>query len=284
MHRRTLSIAPVALALVALVTVSTQTTASADSDLSGRGKPGQVAADQSATTKMPGSAASLTPPLAGYKLVQSALLTDPANSETFGTVTCPSGKVTGGGAISSSTGLGINLNSSYPSTNGSGWNVFIHNQTGSDDTFVVYAVCAKKIKSYLVVAGTPVNTPAGTQTIGIGVTCPKGSFPYGGGGFNSSGDLPVLLNTSIPTAHGWRIDVNNGGSGANNGQAYAVCGKKATGYTQVAGTNVSNPANSQTAAVASCPSGTNVFGGGLASGSASTGVSLNSTAWNSATS
>jgi len=282
MHRRTVFIVPSVLALVALAIGSTQSSASAD-DLSGRGKPGQVAADQSPSTKMPPASASLTPPLQGYKLVTSALLTAPAGTETYGSVTCPSGKATGGGAIASSTNIGVNLNSSWPLTGGTGWQVYIHNQTGSDDTFAVYVVCAKKVKAYAIVASAAVNTPAGGQTAGITANCATGSYPYGGGVFNSSGDLPVLINTSIPLAKGWRADVNNGGTGANSATAYAICGKRATGYTRVIGTAVTNPANSQTGATATCPSGTQVFGGGEFSSSPSTAVNMNSTAWTSST-
>jgi hypothetical protein len=278
---RTLSILPTALALGALALGSTQTTAFADPDLSGRGKPGQVASDQTPSPKMP-PAASLAPPLSGYQLVASALLTAPADAETYGDVLCPSGRATGGGAIVSSSAIGENLNSSWPLADGSGWQVYVHNQTGSDDTFKVYVVCARKIKAYAVVWGPAVNVPPGIQFSGV-VTCARGSFPYGGGGVSSSSDLPVLLHGSRPLPKGWLVDVNNGGTGEDTAQAYAICGKKATGYTQVTGTTVPNPANSQTAAVASCPSGTNVFGGGLHSASSETSVNLNSTGWNSST-
>ena len=280
--RRTLSVVPLALALVALVIAFTQTAASADPDLSGRGKPGTVAVDQTLSAKMPASADSLTPPLAGYTLVQSEVINDPADAETFGSVDCPSGRVTGGGAIIGSGSLAENINSSFPTVDGSSWEVYIHNRSDTDGTFVVYAVCAKKIKGYTVTVGAGVANDPGTEAA-AGVQCPRGKVPYGGGALGTSSELAANLNSSIPQRNGWLVDFNNASTSPNTAQAYVVCGKKATGYTQVSGATRLNPANTQSEADVTCPSGTSVFGGGLLSTAGARSVNLNSTAWSGST-
>lgn len=255
-----------------LLAASVQTASAAPS---GKGAPAPLAHRTPHSSKLPGIAPMSA--LAGYRQVSSATFTDPANSQVVGTVACPANSVVvGGGAVITSSSLSEDLNASAPLTDGVTWRAYVNNSGATSGTFRVYAVCVKKVAKYAVVAGTAVTNNAGTQT-SASVTCPKGTVPLGGGGFASSGSTAVAINTSIPLAKGWRVDVNNGSTGTNMATAYAVCGKKPAGYAQVAGTPTTIGAGVQAAASAVCPSGTLVLGGGGFSSSGSTATNLNTT-------
>jgi hypothetical protein len=271
MKRTTLS--AIAVALAAPMLVASVQAASATAPGASKGHPAHVSKVQHRSSKMP-----LVPQgaLKGYQQVTSALLADPAGAQVSGSVACPgTTHVVGGGAVISGTSLAENLNASVPFSDGSGWIVYVNNASGTAGTFAVYAVCATNILSYSVVTSAPTDNPAGLQTQ-VPVTCPQGSAPLGGGGVASSGDTAVNLNSSFPLKKGWRVDVNNGSGGGDTVTTYAICGVKPKNYIQVAGTPATNGASSQTPASASCPTGTQVFGGGALSGSSSTVVDLNS--------
>jgi hypothetical protein len=81
--------------------------------------------------------------LPNYQWIRSTPDNLPANSEAFGTVTCPLGTdVLSGGAQAPFSGLGVDINSSYPLPDLSGWAVMMNNSTATARTFQVYAVCA----------------------------------------------------------------------------------------------------------------------------------------------
>lgn len=282
-HRPTLTAVAAAAVLAAALLGLTAQSASAAPQPKGSPAPAAPAA-ATPSSKLPGVEPAAV--LAGYRQVTSTLLTDPANSQVSGTVACPANeKVVGGGAIISSSSLAENLNVSVPETDGRTWQVFVNNASATDGTFRVYADCVRRVNQYAVVIGTGVANLAGTQT-SASVTCPTGTFPLGGGGFASSSSTAVNLNTSIPLTKGWRVDVNNASTSDETATAYAVCGKKPTGYVQVVGTSVTVPAGAQSSgATVACPTGTKVFGGGGFSSSGATNVDLNSsgpsgqTAW-----
>ncbi len=217
----------------------------------------------------------------GYKIV-SASFAAPNGQQTGGTVTCPATKKgatrypLGGGVLIASNSLNANVNSSYAT--GTTWRGYVNNNSGADTSFTVYAVCAKPHKHYQVVTNSTDN-PSGAQS-SVSASCPSGTKVTGGGGVNSSFDLAVNINTSIPDGNGWRVDANNASTGDNNLTTYAVCSgswPSTTGYHVQLGTTVDNPPGAETQAVVSCASGQSVLGGGGFSSSSSTSVNMNST-------
>lgn len=208
---------------------------------------------------------------------------NPTGTQSYGSVFCPSGTVAwGGGVTGDSTSVLQNINSSYPFVSGglaTGWQVFMNNASGTDSSFVVYAVCAAQPKHYSV-QRVDFLSPNGFQTAGS-VSCPlnkrgKPFKAFGGGAVGDSASLFQNINSSIPVKGGWKINMNNA-SGADSGfTVYVICGVR-TGYKIIQGTAVTNPAGAQTFADVACPT-TQVFtdGGGLSS-SSSTSVNMNST-------
>jgi hypothetical protein len=217
----------------------------------------------------------------GYTVV-SASFSAPNGQQTFGSVTCPATNkgVTrdplGGGVVITSNSLSANINSSFPVS--TAWETYVDNNSGADTSFTVYAVCATPHKHYAVVSNS-VSNPSGVQNSAI-AACPSGTKVTGGGGYNSSGDLAVNINTSIPSGNGWRVDANNAGAGANSLTSYAVCSASwpaKTGYHVAVGTAQTNAAGAETLASVSCSSGQSVLGGGGFSSSGSTAVNMNTT-------
>jgi hypothetical protein len=245
-------------------------------------KPGAVRATPTSSTSAKDSPGTS---LTGYTIVSNGPLSNPNGVQSFGDVSCPTGTVAyGGGVVGQSDGLFQDVNGSFPLVSGgvaTGWRDYVDNDSGSDSSFTVYAVCAKKSKNYGVVSAEFSN-PIGLQSSGS-VTCPltprgKVMKPFGGGGIGTSFGLFQNINSSLPrtSPRGWRVDMNNA-SGANEDfRVYAVCGTK-RGWIVSAGNPVTQSAFSQTAADASCPSGKVDVGGGVFSSSGSTHVNLNTT-------
>ena len=222
---------------------------------------------------------------AKYIIVNSGSLTNPAGVESFGSATCPliSGvqtMPTGGGVFITSGSLGANVNSSIPS--GSSWEAWVNNNTSSDTSFTVYAICAKPKLTYNV-ASASITVPAGTETSGIAV-CPSGQKVVGGGVFVSSSDLNANVNQGNPLGNNeWLGYVNNGGSSSTSASVQAICEKYSTtkaGYSIVESSSSNAPAGTQDFAGAACPvvSGiqTSVLGGGESNGSTSIAFNINS--------
>jgi len=150
-------------------------------------------------------------------------IANPAGSQTEGFKTCPAGtRVTGGGGMSSSGDVAVNINTSSPTSNG--WRIDMNNASGSDTTFRVYAICTTYSGTvrYSLVTGVAVDNPAGSQTA-ASVACYLGESPLGGGGFSSSGDISVNLNTSFPAGGGWQVFQNNASTTDASITAYVVC-------------------------------------------------------------
>ncbi len=217
----------------------------------------------------------------GY-VIKTASFTATNGQQSFGSVTCPATKKgvarepLGGGVVITSNSLSANVNSSYPSS--TSWDAYVSNNSGADTSFTVYAICAKPHKHYQVVANSTDN-PSGAQS-SASVSCPSGTKVTGGGGLNSSFDVAVNINTSIPTGNGWRVDANNASASDNTLTVYAVCSASwpsTTGYNIAVGPTVTNSAGTETEATVSCASGQSVLGGGGFSSSGSTAVNMNST-------
>jgi hypothetical protein len=77
--------------------------------------------------------------VSGYQQV-SAVFTNPANSQTVGRATCPSGTKVVGGGVFGSGGVTQSVNSSFPNGDGT-WEVYVNNTASTASGFSVWAVC-----------------------------------------------------------------------------------------------------------------------------------------------
>jgi hypothetical protein len=236
------------------------------------GRPAHLGAGKTPSFARPQHTAGLP---RSYAVVNSGTLSAPDGMQTHGSKVCPAGSVVWGGGVWISSGaLGANVNSSYPSNNG--WAADVNNAGGSDTTFVVYAICAKQPKQYLVQSAS-ISNLAGQQTSAT-VPCPGTSKVLSGGGYSDLGITSVNLNSTFPSSKkSWRVDMNNASASNGSVTVYAVCGKTA-GRTNIVGTAVSNPAGQQTHSTVLCPAPQVPSGGGELSSSSNTGVNLNGTA------
>jgi hypothetical protein len=211
----------------------------------------------------------------GYTVVNSGAVDNPAGRQTRGTATCPTGTVVlGGGVYSSSGDTSINLNSSFP-TGSTGWSADMNNASSEDASAVVYAVCAQRPKKYSIVESTEIENPSGEQTEAT-ASCPANTQVLGGGGYSTSAELGVNLNSTLVNLQGWLVEMNNGSVADADAMAIAICGKeKAVAVAQSA--TAINSAGLQTVTGIACPGRTVPFGGGIFSSSPSLMININST-------
>ena len=157
-----------------------------------------------------------------YTIVASPLFTSPAESQAIGTVACPARTVVlGGGSLSSSGSVAVNINSTLPE--GNGWRVDQNTNTNFGTGFTVFAICGKKPRGYTVSSSAPVANPAGNQTRAA-VNCPAGQVPLSGGGRSNSSSPAVDLNTSAPLPSGWEVfEDNTSGFGDAAITALVIC-------------------------------------------------------------
>jgi len=215
----------------------------------------------------------------GYAIVDSAF-TAGGGTQTTGSVTCPANTVVYGGGDAANGGLGTNLGSSHPTSDGV-WAVAINNRIPGPEGFDVWAVCAHMPKGYTQVASRVVDDPAASQAQAV-ATCPAGLKVLGGGGSSNSISTMVNMNTSIPKflpnskRYAWQVNMNNATADEIAFRAWAVCGK-VPGFALQKGSVVANGAGSATEATVACPLGTVPLGGGVRSNSTSTAVNIFST-------
>ncbi|MBV1856548.1 hypothetical protein [Catellatospora tritici] len=186
------------------------------------------------------------------------------------TVACPAGKV----AIAGGTqvlGEGSHdfrtvLQESSPS--GSLWLIALRNNDAAAHSIGLFAVCATAPAGYEVVRRDAV-VPAGgfVRTYGL---CPSGKVALGGGaqvvGEGTRDFRTVIQETGPDSALGgslklWRSAVGNNDTVAHNVGFYAVCANAPTGY-EIVRRDLTIAAGGFLRAVAGCPSGKLVFGGG----------------------
>jgi hypothetical protein len=236
-----------------------------------------------AKTSTLGSPTGSTATPAGYKLVHTAFLTVPNNSQAFGRATCPR-TATGairrpqsGGVFITSPSLYANVNSSYPDADGVSWDAYVNNFSGASTTFEVWAVCARPRTGYIRVETSGLFNPNGSQNSFLQV-CPTGKKILGGGAYLTSGGY-ANINSSYPAANGWLIDANNASGVDETFDVFAICSSypSTTHYGIHAGSPVDNAPNTQSPASISCPSGQSSLGGGVFSSSGSTSVNINVT-------
>jgi hypothetical protein len=198
------------------------------------------------------------------------------DAETVGTVDCPVKKGTqtvplSGGAVILSSGLLANLNSTWPDSDGIGWDVRVDNAGASAVNFQVYAVCAQKPGGYKQPVGV-ITVQPGTDTGTAWDSCSGKNVVITGGGADVTSGFEVGtldVNESWPQGtNGWQVGMDNDTGSNATADYYDVCGKfkaSETDYQTVSGPVESNPADSQSGAHVSCPSGTSVLGGGIES-------------------
>lgn len=106
------------------------------------------------------------------------------------------------------------------------------------------ALAAAKPAGYKIVSAG-FSAPAGLDASGT-VACPivggAQTVPLSGGALIDGNSLQTNINSSWPTAKGWKARVSNASAAAAGFSVYAVCAKKMAGYLQQKSAAVSNPA------------------------------------------
>jgi hypothetical protein len=134
----------------------------------------------------------------------------------------------------------------------------------------VYAVCAAKPDGYQQ-PEAGITLSAGTDSVDAFDSCENKTAITGGGAFVTSEFATGTLdfNGSWPQGtNGWQVDMDNDTGNNASADYYDVCGKfktSTTHYELVSGPVETNPADTQSSANVSCPSGTSVLGGGIES-------------------
>ena len=169
-------------------------------------------------------------PKAGYTVVTVSRVSNPAQNQAIGIANCPTGtKVLGGGILSWSQDLGVNVFSSFPVRIGVpwGWYGVMNNASSFDTVFDVEVVCSKysRADGYALHNGGS-TSPAGQQTFGS-APCLSHQVPIGGGvqafaGF--PGYLFVNIQSTWPlSGSGWGVVQNNGSSSETHFGVTAIC-------------------------------------------------------------
>jgi uncharacterized protein YjlB len=160
---------------------------------------------------------------AGYKVVQSAMVANPAFTQTRAAATCPAGTMPlGGGGVTSSSSTDNNMNGTAP--NGRSWTVTQNNAGTTDATITAVAVCGK-VHGYRVVKGKPFPVDLGLEA-GSFASCPAPTVPVGGGVFSGSKSVFVDFVGSFPTGHEWDSFVNNSTEFPITSTAVVVCASR----------------------------------------------------------
>jgi hypothetical protein len=199
------------------------------------------------------------------------------NGRTFDHADCPGTEphVTGGGVKLS--GDNSNLDLAVTATLGGGghWLAEAKNSSGSNAQMRVTAICTK---SGAFTYPHHDSTVPPHQTVLADVHCPRGTKLTGGGVSTSSQSPKVVVSQSSPEGHtGWSGFVNNDTSSAKTMTVQAVCADSGK-YRYVDSLATPIPTHGQASVVATCPSGSQVTGGGVATDTAGTGVEVKTTA------
>src|SRR4051794_20886987 len=118
---------------------------------------------------------------------------------------------------------------------------------------------ARPPRGYIDLESLAFAIPAGQQGP-VEVPCNPRTVPLGGGVLVVSGSLGANVNSSFPTATGWKGEVNNASGSQLLAAAFVLCARPPAGYTLVQA-SVPNRVETQSTAVASCPLGTLPLGG-----------------------
>jgi hypothetical protein len=150
---------------------------------------------------------------------------NPPFSQGVGFAQCPAHtRQLGGGLLSTSGTLDVNLNSDYPYTS-RGKRYWYADENNAGDTspfFNVYAVCGSAAGLTTAVSGEIAN-PAGMQTFGF-AQCPAPTVPIGGGVLSESVSTAENVNVSAAATGGWEVYMNNAtASSSYFFKVYAIC-------------------------------------------------------------
>jgi hypothetical protein len=157
-----------------------------------------------------------------YSIQASNIVDNPANTQSLAVALCPLGSLPlGGGAVSTSTSLFVNINTTQPF--GNEWKVFENNASTPevDAEMQAFAICGK-LPGYNVQVGPPAQNPPVTQ-IGVEVSCPAGTLPTGGGMISDFSNVGVNLNTSAPDGSTWVSFEDNSSAFTPSALATVVC-------------------------------------------------------------
>ncbi len=169
------------------------------------------------------------PPFEGYAQVAAASTANPAGQQTDATASCPAGTdVLGGGGQASSSAVGVDINSSFPtglSTTTPGWQANMNNGGPLSQSFTVYAICANPFDGYSTGSYVTNNDP-GTVTAANG-GCGSGDFVLGGGiSASSSSTLVNIESTYPPNVSGhaeWDNYESNASSASDIVTPWSIC-------------------------------------------------------------
>jgi hypothetical protein len=157
-----------------------------------------------------------------YSIQQSNLVDNPANTQSVAVALCPAGSLPlGGGAVSTSANLFVNVNTTQPF--GNQWKIFENNASTPDiDASVVAIAICGKLPGYNVQQGPSAPNPPVTQ-VESSASCPVGTLPTGGGLISSFSNVGVNLNSSAPNVSSWIAFENNASAFTPSAIATVVC-------------------------------------------------------------
>jgi hypothetical protein len=159
---------------------------------------------------------------AGYALVTSADVLNPAGTQSTAIATCPAGTAPlGGGFASSSFDTAVNGSSSFPLTIQAAWRVDEKNGSGADATLESLVVCGV-LRGYTVVQDPDFVDAAEMQQLTI-TDCPAPTVPISPGLLSHTGDLRANINGMRPGLSSWQIFANNASPFDVTETAFAVC-------------------------------------------------------------
>jgi hypothetical protein len=155
-----------------------------------------------------------------YVVVASDSALIPAHDQDSAFAFCPQGtRILGGGGLSDSGLLTVNLNSTFPETGE--WRVDEANRSDLDTHLTSFAICGR-LPGLAVVRGPGVVVEPNIQAT-LTATCPLSTVPIAGGDFSFSAGATNTVNTSIPTADGWRVDLNSVSTIGIEADPYVIC-------------------------------------------------------------
>ncbi|MCJ7695785.1 MAG: NBR1-Ig-like domain-containing protein, partial [Anaerolineaceae bacterium] len=194
----------------------------------------------STTTKtlVPTSTATKTPTTALPVYSEQVIAHTSIPSGTTGsqTVSCPTGSVVTSGGFALGDGLWF-----YNSTkNENGWRVYAKNNSATEQTLMVYALCLHNTGGTTTAILNQVNAAPSTWTRNF-VLCPAGSTVVGGAFVNNSNGALELYNSS-KSNNGWQIYVNNNTATQQLFNVYAICLSGAGGTTSDSYSSITIPA------------------------------------------
>jgi hypothetical protein len=144
----------------------------------------------------------------------------PAHDQDSAFAFCPEGtRILGGGGLSDSGLVGVNLNSTFPETGE--WRVDEANTSDLDTHVTAFAICGR-LPGLTLVRGPGVVVEPGVQAF-LPVFCPGPTLPVSGGVFSFSSGATNTVNTSIPAGTGWRVDMNSISTIGIEADPYVIC-------------------------------------------------------------